>query len=216
MDKEFFVDLTIQIYNLTLLFPKKEPLRYQIRKLANEVLADLLWLLKGNVKKPDIFLSDLETKLEILEGFLKVAKSQNWTSPKDVLEIQQEYSKIKGELKSFKKKEIEKFRKKHKSNVSADNVVKIEKREIIPLPVAREDNSLNHRQEKILEILKEKDMIQVHHVKHVFPQISKRTLRRDFESLLRKGFIERVGERSNTFYKLSDRTEDRTICPKLT
>jgi DNA-binding transcriptional ArsR family regulator len=209
MDKEFFVDLTIQVYNLTLLFPKKEPLRYQVRKLANEILADLLWLLRGSVKKPDIFLNDLETKIEILEGFLKVAKSQNWTSPKDIIEIQEEYNKIKEELKSFKKKEIEKLRKKHESNVLSGEVVEIKESEIVPLPVSREDNSLNYRQEKILEILKEKDMIQVHHVKEVFPQVSKRTLRRDFESLLRKGLVERVGERSNTFYKLS-RTEDRT------
>lgn len=209
MDKEFFVDLTIQTYNLTLLFPKKEPLRYQIRKLANEILADLLWLLKGNVKKPDIFLNDLETKIEILEGFLKVAKSQNWTGPGDVLEIQQAYNKIKEELKSFKNKEIEKFRKKQTINVPSREVVEINKSEVIPLPVSQESNSLNYRQEKILEILKEKDMIQVHHVKEVFPQVSKRTLRRDFESLLKKGLVERIGERSNTFYKLT-RTENRT------
>ncbi len=39
-------------------------------------------------------------------------------------------------------------------------------------------------------------------MKQVFPEVSKRTLRRDFENLLKQGIIERIGEKNDTFYQL--------------
>ena len=48
----------------------------------------------------------------------------------------------------------------------------------------------------------EKDKAQVWEFKKVFPKLTKRTLRRDFEKLLGQGLVERVGERNQTFYKL--------------
>ena len=208
MEKKYFVDLTTRVYNLTLKFPKKEPLRYQIRHLANDILADLIFILQGNIKDPKHILSNTESRLETLEGFFNIAESQNWVSSKDILEIQEEYSNIKKEIEQFKKQEFKKSKKEQKSETEKTES------ELIPLPVPEEKFEdgipLNDRQEKILEILKEKNKIQVHHVKDVFPDISKRTLRRDFEFLLKQGLVERIGERSNTFYRLSDKTEGRT------
>ncbi|MBZ9573000.1 DeoR family transcriptional regulator [Patescibacteria group bacterium] len=199
MDKEYFVDLTTRVYNLTLLFPKKESLRYQIRELANDILANFISILEGNIKNPKDLLSETEQKLEIFDGFLKVAKAQNWVSPKDILEVQREYSKI--------RKEIEKFNQFQKKEIEKKT---IQKEEESPSLSLEEEFSLNERQEKILDILKQRDKIQVQHVKEIFPEISKRTLRRDFESLLKQGLVKRIGERSNTFYKLSGRAEERT------
>lgn len=202
MDKEHFVELTIRVYNLTLLFPKKEPLRYQIRGLANDILTNLISILYGNIKNPKDLLSETKRGLEVLDGFFEVAKPQNWVSPRDILEVQKEYSKI--------RKEIEKFDKFQEKEIKKKEIQKEEKSPFLDL----EEFSLNERQEKILDILKQREKIQVHHVQEIFPDISKRTLRRDFESLLRQGLVERIGERSNTFYKLSYKlngeTEDRT------
>jgi predicted HTH transcriptional regulator len=58
------------------------------------------------------------------------------------------------------------------------------------------------RQEKILEILKEKGKAQVWELKQIFPEVSKRTLRRDFEQMLNQDLIERMGERNETFYQI--------------
>jgi len=60
VDKDFLIKLTNNLYRLTLLFPKKEPLRYKMRELADEILAN-----------------QDEEKLEILNSFFEVAKSQN-------------------------------------------------------------------------------------------------------------------------------------------
>lgn len=153
MDKDFLIELTNGLYRLTLLFPKKEPLRYKMRELADDILA-----------KP------IEKDLEILESFFEVAKAQNWVSPSDILEIQKEYSKIREELKK-----------------SDGNRTPI---------------NLGDRQETILKILKEKGQAQVWEIQKIFPEVTKRTLRRDFESLLNQGLIERIGERNETFYQL--------------
>ncbi|MDP3733476.1 MAG: hypothetical protein Q8Q91_02930, partial [Candidatus Daviesbacteria bacterium] len=81
MDKNYLIGLTQNLYRLTLLFPKKEPLRYKMRELANDILA-----------KPN------KECLEIILSYFEVAKSQNWVSPSDILNIQEEYSKLSGEF----------------------------------------------------------------------------------------------------------------------
>jgi len=156
MDKEFLIQLTNNLYHLTLLFPKKEPLRYKMRELADDILA-----------KPT------KKNLETLDSFFEIAKAQNWVSPSNILEIQQEYSKLKEGLKSS----------------SGAEPRKVEGRG-------------SGRQEKILKILKEKGRAQVWEIQKIFPEVTKRTLRRDFESLLNQGLIERIGERNETFYQL--------------
>jgi len=171
MDKNYLIQVTQNLYRLTLFFPKKEPLRYKMRELADEILVKCSrWNLEQN-----LVLEDLET----LDSFFEVAKAQNWVAVVDVLRIQEEYNKIKAEIKKIAKRPPEK---------------EITRVEPVQIP--------NSRQEKILAILKEKGRAQVWQVKQVFPEVTKRTLRRDFESLLKQGIIERRGERNDTFYQL--------------
>ena len=157
VDKDFLIKLTNNLYRLTLLFPRKEPLRYKMRELADEILV-----------KPT------EKNLEILDNFFEVAKAQNWVRPFDILSLQQEYSKLKGGLDKPQSFEGE--------------------------PRRVEGGSA--RQEKILKILGEKGRAQVWEFQKIFPEVTKRTLRRDFEGLLNQGLIERIGERNETFYQL--------------
>lgn len=193
MTKGFYIQLTNNLYRLTLFFPKKEPLRYKMREVGDDILAKLLVLLRENSIKPKTIIADIEKDLEILDSFFEVAKVQNWISPYDILEIQKEYSKIRGEFERF---------------------LVIEKKEepVIGLPcvqaeMASAPSNINNRQAKILDILKERGRAQVGELKDVFPDISKRTLRRDFKDMLKQNLIERVGERNETFYILKGRTD---------
>lgn len=167
MDSDYFIQLTANLYRLTLLFPKKEPLRYKMRELADEILAN-----------------QTEEKLEILNSFFEVAKTQNWVTPQDILNLQQEYSKVKEEFKKL----------------SEVQLPKVEKRRGV-------EETIPGRQQKILEVLKEKGKAQVWELKQIFPEVSKRTLRRDFEQMFNQGLIERMGERNETFYQIK---EDRS------
>ena len=65
------------------------------------------------------------------------------------------------------------------------------------------------RQEKILKILTEREKAQVSDLVKELPKVTKRTIRRDLDDLLRKGRIVRVGEWNQIFYQKSgliDRT----------
>jgi DNA-binding transcriptional ArsR family regulator len=186
--KENLVDLTRRIYRLTLLFPKKEPLRYKIREIADEILEKLIFSHHGNPGK--IPSKEIVKDLEILGSFLEIAKEQNWVSPKEISEIQNEYQKLKIEVEKETEASFTEVRPPADSRQNSD--------------LGQDRIQLNDRQKKILEILREKEKIQVWQIKEIFPQVSKRTLRRDFQSLYKKGIIERIGQRTNTFYKLKE------------
>ena len=190
MDKDYFIQLTANLYRLTLLFPKKEPLRYKTRELADDILANSTLILRGSFHKSKNLILETEKDLEVLNSFFEIAKNQNWVSPFDVLEVQKEYSKIGEEIKKLSGSTLPTT-----EAVSSE----AEPREVDPRKVEGRGSG---RQEKILEILKEKGKAQVWELKQIFPEVSKRTLRRDFENLLNQGFIERMGERNETFYQL--------------
>lgn len=173
MDQNFLIQLTNNLYKLTLLFPKKEPLRYKMREKADDVIV-----------KPN------EKDLEVLDGFFEVAKSQNWVKVSDILAIQKEYDNLKEELKKAK---LEK-----KKSIPID----VPMVEVKPRPLLAQ--VMVGRQEKILAYLKENGRVQVWQIKQLFPEVSKRTLRRDFEQMLNQGIIERRGERNDTFYQIKN------------
>jgi len=186
MDKDFLIKLTTNLYRLTILFPKKEPLRYKMRGLADDILANLT-AERGETERrtgDEVKLQRPEEKLEILNSFFEVAKTQNWVTPQDILNLQQEYSNVKEELEKL----------------SEVQLPKVEKRREV-------EETIPGRQQKILEVLKEKGRAQVWEIQKIFPEVTKRTLRRDFESLLNQDLIERMGERNETFYQIK---EDRS------
>jgi len=82
MNRNFLIQLTNNLYKLTLFFPKKEPLRYKMREKADDILA-----------KPS------EKDLEVLDSFFEVALVQNWASPSDILAIKKEYDNLRETLK---------------------------------------------------------------------------------------------------------------------
>lgn len=194
MDKEILVQLTADLYRLTLLFPKKEPLRYKIRELADEILADFISLFGENrqAQKPTIvgiWDCDLGKNLEVMESFLAVALLQNWVSPENLLNISERYASLKDKLEGSRKSQQETVF------------------ETITAEAAGDFNGLpknTRRRDKILEILKEKGKAQVWEFKEIFPEVSKRTLRRDFERLLGQGLVDRIGEKNQTFYRVAE------------
>lgn len=188
MDKEFLIKLTANLYQLTSLFPKKEPLRYKIREAGNDILASFL----RSRSFPKIEKIDENSLVSgnflVLQGFLEIARNQNWVSPSQVLNIQAEYSKLEEALRVIGERP--------EQNTAATLSVSL------PVLARQNLNEQDSRQGKIIEFLKEKGRAQVWQLKQVFPEVSKRTLRRDFENLLKQGVVERIGERNDTFYQV--------------
>lgn len=185
--QQSLISLTNNVYKLTLLFPKKEPLRYKMREAADEILAVFFRLEAGGNEAANG--TRVFEEFEVLNGFFEVVKFQNWVSSADALNIQQEYNKLRETLLKIKQElPVEK----EEEEGPEEEVQGLEK-----------TVELKDRQRQILEIIKEKNKVQVWQIKKIFPDISKRTLRRDFEKLLKFGVIKRVGERNDTFYQPS-------------
>ena len=197
MDKDYLLKTTTNLYRLTLLFPKKESLRFKTRELAGDIMAKGTELLAG-LDQPQKILSDLKGDLEIMDSYLELAKNQDWVSPFDVLEIQQEYANIMKQVKLMEESNVSYPEKSIKLDFSQKQPEKAENRNIFD----EEAGSKEARQKRILELLRGRESVQVGELMQVFPNISKRTLRRDFECLLAQGVVDRFGDRSTTFYRL--------------
>ncbi|XOB46605.1 MAG: DeoR family transcriptional regulator [Candidatus Nealsonbacteria bacterium] len=199
--KNYLVQITNELYRLTLLFPKKEPLRYKMRELSDDVLANFVFLPQEDNNPTKIkIVKDSKKMIEVLDSFFDIVKTQGWVRASDILNLQEEYSKIGEELLKFQ--EEEKIKKARNQEEKIDDEV----REISILK-KEEEKPISERQKKLLKVLEEKGKMQVWEIKDIFSEVSKRTLRRDFRSLLKNGLVERIGERNNTFYQIKGRTE---------
>ena len=217
MKKNRVLEMTNELYRLTLLFPKKEPLRFKMRELADEILANFITYFNP-VSNPLISPGLVESSynlFEVLDSFFEVAKAQNWIKPTDILKLQKEYKDIRQEMEKSKRPTEQKQEKKEitetepsiiqlTEGISSPSLPKIPSLpDISDLEEIEESKAeVTERQKIILEILKQKEGVQVWEVKDVFPDISKRTLRRDFRQLLKDGLVERKGDKNTTFYKL--------------
>lgn len=206
---------------MTLLFPKKEPLRYKMREVADEILKNVITLEvfhrpnpagfgPGEKVKQKDLIFDIGKNLEVINAYFKIAKWQNWVSYFDVLKIEEEYDRIKSKTK-IKGKELETKTEERRLDIkretisleeSVPGVEEVEKPLGQSVSQSKRQITSDLRREKILEFLKEKEKAQVGEVNKIFPEVTKRTLRRDFVQLLEQGVIERIGERNSTFYRL--------------
>ena len=195
MDKKFFIELTNDLYRLTILFPKEEPLRIKLRSLADDILTDLITILEGDSDEKREAAKKVEKNLGILDSMLQIAMDQNWTEEDDFEEVIESYNSIQEEIEAFnersskkKKKEQEVLKKERKTSKSSGSVI-----------------SLNNRQKKILELLEKRGKMQVQDVLDSLDlSVTKRTIRRDFQKLMDMHFVEREGEANMTRYKIKD------------
>jgi|GEM_PF-700073 Transcriptional regulators of sugar metabolism len=277
MDKNTLTTLAKDVYRLTVLFPAREPLRYKMREIADDIIAKFVMENNG-------YLDDLKRLLEVMDDYFQIAVSQDWVSPAKINELKNDYARIVPALD-----EIEMSRQEARNVLGGEKsqngeskaaaadfesvaAGRMDARIICPLPKSVElrqsaapmivpesvlsatDNPANEpqtgvtakgetvevvsvskaargikspseeenesdddddeddrggltsgqiaRQNRIAEFLKENGSAQVWEILKIFPAISKRTIRRDFRSMLKQGLIERTGERNTTAYKL--------------
>lgn len=206
MDEDFLIQATNDIYRLTLFFPKKEPLKYKMREIASDILADGNKYIINPIRNEnsngvkDLLINDLKT----LNGFFEVVKKQQWVSHSDILVVQKKYVSLLEELENYSEhsqqgptsltraSRASEARRKNEISLNRSKVAEDGPRQI----------QITDRQKKILSYLENKDKTQIQDVKQVFPEVTKRTLRRDFEQMLNQGLIKRIGERNETCYQI--------------
>lgn len=223
MDKQFLTQLTNKLYQLTLLFPKKEPLRYKMRDTATDILANSLLVInqinQSKNKTPsriiETYLVPVLDKFEIMAGFFEVAKAQNWLKQEQILSLEQQYSKLREELKNLGLRKEENQKNKQEKNLPTEESENQRNGELKKQKIKKGKRVLSARQQRIITLLKERGRAQVAEVQNVLTGVTKRTLRRDFKDLVEQGLVERVGERQETYYKLKSKVKSQNYIVKV-
>jgi len=201
MEKSYFVKLTVVLYRITELFPKGEPLSFSLRKKANDILADATLVFGANsvvlVKaEKQRLLNRVIKNIDVIQAFFELASKQEWIKQENFLVLQREYSRIAKEaglLLAMNKELAQNKAIKDTQQIKPQNHV-FENNEVVS------SEQLKERHKKILKFLKSRGVVQVKDVKDVLPEVTKRTLRRDFDFLLKQGLVDRRGDKNMTEY----------------
>lgn len=176
-----------------------------MREVADDILSNFIRVkIHSNPSLKTLDgVSQLLEEVDVLYTFFAITKEQNWVSSEKLLSIWEDYSKIKKYAKELNKE----------NSCSSLVAINQEKKEIseisspkVHIEETRKEPAVNSssRHEKILEFLKQNGKAQVGEFKKFFPEVTKRTLRRDFRFLLKEDIIERIGEKNHTFYKVKE------------
>jgi len=191
MDKDQYIKLTFALFRVLELLPEKET-KQRIEESAKNILAGLILLSYGN---PILSFSQRESitpqilkEIAKLTSYFDSAESSQRINPQNFLVLKKEYDKISQELKS--KLLSPEFGIRKQEDRSASN------------------NRINSglRKEKILNISNGSGKVKVGDLLKVFPQLNRRTLLRDLESLVQIGSMERKGNGRGTCYYAINRT----------
>ena len=204
MSKVNYTELTNATYKVIDSFPEEDVLQNRAKEKALAIMDNLVLisLPEWSFQKGKAALEILRD-IEILMGYLNLANAKGWVEDMNLGIIANEYEKVKQELKPItdliqKNPFLVENQERSVDNRPVDNIVKK------GLGKAKIDGQISPRQEKIIEILKNQEKVQVSDLKNVLPEVSKRTLRRDIDDLLKKGKIERIGEFNQIFYKINN------------
>lgn len=202
--KEDFIKIINETYKVIDFFPDSEPLKVKAKERVLMVLENvtLIFGVEGwtSLKKEKAVAEFLDN-VEILENYLALGKYQGWIDSINFLIIKKEYKKIKDQIEVPKGSFIESIKMipEPREESLVKKLPKLEKVDKDVEPVS--GKHLSERQNKILNILLKKEKVQVSDIIKEIPKITKRTIRRDLDDLLKKGKIVRVGEWNQVFYK---------------
>ena len=190
--KDKIVKLTNAVYNLLEYFPESDPLKNKAKEKALAIMENLSLVFadEGWVSLKDYFSGDREkAKLQTLEDIgillncLRLAKLQGWINGVSFLIIFNEYEQIKKKI----------------GLPVIDPVFEETKKPC----ETRSRTELTARQSKIIDFLQQNQKAQVMDLMTVLPDVTKRTIRRDLDELLRMGKVAREGEFNQVLYKIA-------------
>lgn len=184
MDRDFFISLCFATHRVGNLLNAQ--IGITIKLSANTILSRLILLLEGSLSSAQkkALVKEILQELESLARHLQAAKAQGNINPANFLVLEGEYAKIKQFVQGF-------VNEREPASVPSTS-----------LRTTAGEASKSLRARKILDLLGSKEKVQVWELQKVMPQVTKRTLRRDLDTLVQKGLLERKGEWNTVFYEL--------------
>lgn len=183
--QEDFLKLANAVYKLVEFFPESDPLKNRAKDRALSLMENFTLFSefeKNNADAEKIKMQIFED-VDMLLGYLWLAKCQGWTSDTNYLIISNECKKAR-RCVDFGKTEAESI-------------------EIVKKPEPMVLGQVTPRQGKILDFLASNEKAQVVDLQKVLGSVTKRTIRRDLDQLLRTGKVVRLGEFNEVFYKIN-------------
>ena len=200
MDKNYFINLTIHLYQTTDSFIDEEPLKFILRKKANEILDKLSQHHFSDHPTIDFEEAESVTKeIQSLLSLLKVAETREDSDHLAFFLLGEEYERVKEELGgvSFSSQVPPEESSKEVSFVPEE--VKENTFEAHSL-VSNHDLSL--RQEKIVNLLQHQPDLEVNEISKHFSGVTSRTIRRDLDALFEKDLIKKRKVGKQSFYQI--------------
>lgn len=207
LDKHEFVKITNAVYKILDYFPENDPLKNR----AKETALHILELLTTQQFSPELL-----HEIEVLKSYLSLARYQGFINDMNFLILTKEYDQIKSEIVATdvhrdSVKILEKAIMEHEASAieKPKEVLKdisdIKKEIQKPVASLSSKHSLKatSRQKKILDILSGRQKTQVADIIKELPEVTKRTVRRDLDDLLKEGKVLRFGEWNQVFYQIS-------------
>ncbi len=199
-----FIKITNATYRALDFLPEGDPLKNKAKEKVLAILEHITliseadgWISLQKEKASAQVLDDIG----VLENYLTIAKGQGWIDTMNFLIITSEYQKIKSSINP--PRGIVKQSLQLAAGLAKENMAVIQKLLNRNQGSSEADTTqiYSKRQEKILEVLRKKEKAQVSDFIKELPNITKRTVRRDLDDLLKKGKVVRVGEWNQVFYK---------------
>ena len=179
-----FLKLTSAVYKVLEYFPESDPLKNRAKDKALAIMDNLVL---HNESTKQWLLEDID----LLLGYLKIGREQGWLSPINYLIISNQYENLKKEIAPREPILLD--------SASIEKAVADAQPKTEAKPQA---SFLSDRQKKIIEFLREKETAQVMDMQTVLPDVTKRTIRRDLDELLKMGKIARQGEWNQVVYRI--------------
>lgn len=210
---EDFVKAIGAIYGILDFFPEGDPLKNRAKNKALDISDGLALLFGGRewVSFGDYFSSERKNTAEkllndvnMLESCLEIGKQQRWLNGVNLIIALKECGRIRNRVAAEKIKPHfwqNSENRKIETPVSLLSPPRVKKKVSGSTGKSPSYFEFSERQKKILEIMKKRDKTQVADIITELPNVTKRTIRRDVDDLLKKGRISKAGEWNKTFYQ---------------
>lgn|GEM_PF-1578699 len=212
MTKADIFKLTLALYKVTALFPKKEPLKFALRRRALKIFSSLsiseqsLSFL-SQTEKTDIVKRNLFYLDEITLMF-DLAKEQDWVDSKNFLILENEYEKIKEILsRRIKEKtavkqisEPREIKEKEPAKRAVKKAKGEERDEEIKVNFFEDPEKMTASEKKILKFLKEKGKAKRSDIEEGLPDYGTRSLQRKLNNLRNRQMLKAVKKGRDIYY----------------
>lgn len=198
------------LYWITSFFSDQEPLKWELRTLASELISLSVSLKDSFLKEKDVILSETKSVVAKVTKLLSLAKNAGFVSPEnylilesellkcaalldypmnisDLLSFESPREKTLGPAPTFVKDKIE-SRPTGKSSLKGFGAVSVKK---------------NNRQSIIINLLKRKKEIMIKDVSPLIEGCSEKTIQRELTAMVRSGLVKKAGDKRWSRYSLA-------------